>query len=74
MESSKFYLLMKDHWNASDFAEYDGRESDEDERFVLKRTPRVMPEQASYEIGDRVTDIYGRKWKKVDLNLWYRAY
>ena len=74
MESAKFYLLMKDHWNASDFAEYDERESDEDERFILRRTPRVMPEQASYEIGDRVTDIYGRKWKKVDLNLWHRAY
>lgn len=74
MESTTFYLLMKDHWTAEDFAEYDGREPEEDERFILRRTPRVMPEQASYEIGDRVTDIYGRKWKKVDLNLWYRAY
>lgn len=73
MESSKFYLLMKDHWDASDFAEYDGREQ-EDERFILRETPRVIPEQGPYEIGDRITDIYGRKWKKVDQDLWYRAY
>lgn len=74
MESAKFYLLMKDHWNASDFAEYNGRESDEDERFILRETPRVVTEQATYEIGDIVTDIYGRKWKKTDLNLWNRTW
>ena len=66
MESAKFYLLMKDHWTAKDFAEYD--------KLMRKPAPKVTAQPKTYKIGDTKIDSYGRTWKKIDENTWECLY
>lgn len=67
MKDEVFYLLMKDHWTAEDFAEYD----------KLTKKPIQTPikkEKPVYEIGDIMIAEDGWTYKKIDENTWEVLY
>ena len=66
MKDEVFYLLMKDHWTAEDFAEYD--------KLTRKPAPKTTEEPKTYEIGDTFVDSKGWTWKKIDKNTWEALY
>lgn len=60
MNEQLYILLMKDRWNAEDFAEY--------ERLTAKTTTQAQ-KPIEYNIGDTRTDSAGT-WQKTDVDTW----
>ena len=60
MDEQLFLLLMKDRWNAEDFAEY---------YRLTAKTATQAQKPVEYKVGDIRTDSAGI-WKKIDTNTW----